>query len=228
MLTWVSAYVIFLLTYKSVKFKEEISMPAKLYDKEQILDACLAVFARHGYEKTSTVMLAEAAGISRSLIFHHFKSKKDLYLSLLDRCFEKGSIEISFDNILEQGDFFEVKEKISNIKFNYYRKNPELYKIIIEAFYNTPEELKMEICEKYGKLINKRDEVMELLFEKVPLRKGVDRKQAFEIIKITLDYFENKYLSDLVEDKELNETYFQNFIEERNGFFDMIRYGIQK
>lgn len=228
MLTWVSAYVIFLLTYKSVKFKEEISMPAKLYDKEQILDACLAVFARHGYEKTSTVMLAEAAGISRSLIFHHFKSKKDLYLSLLDRCFEKGSIEISFDNILEQGDFFEVKEKISNIKFNYYRKNPELYKVIIEAFYNTPEELKMEICEKYGKLINKRDEVMELLFEKVPLRKGVDRKQAFEIIKITLDYFENKYLSDLVEDKELNETYFQNFIEERNGFFDMIRYGIQK
>lgn len=228
MLTWVSAYVIFLLTYKSVKFKEEISMPAKLYDKEQILDACLAVFARHGYEKTSTVMLAEAAGISRSLIFHHFKSKKDLYLSLLDRCFEKGSIEISFDNILEQGDFFEVKEKISNIKFNYYRKNPELYKVIIEAFYNTPEELKMEIWEKYGKLINKRDEVMELLFEKVPLRKGVDRKQAFEIIKITLDYFENKYLSDLVEDKELNETYFQNFIEERNGFFDMIRYGIQK
>lgn len=228
MLTGVSAYVIFLLTYKSVKFKEEISMPAKLYDKEQILDACLAVFARHGYEKTSTVMLAEAAGISRSLIFHHFKSKKDLYLSLLDRCFEKGSIEISFDNILEQGDFFEVKEKISNIKFNYYRKNPELYKVIMEAFYNTPEELKMEICEKYGKLINKRDEVMELLFEKVPLRKGVDRKQAFEIIKITLDYFENKYLSDLVEDKELNKTYFQNFIEERNGFFDMIRYGIQK
>lgn len=203
-------------------------MPAKLYDKEQILDACLAVFARHGYEKTSTVMLAEAAGISRSLIFHHFKSKKDLYLSLLDRCFEKGSIEIDSDNILEQGDFFQVKEKISSIKFNYYRKNPELYKVIMEAFYNTPEELKMEIKEKYGKLIDKRNEVMEQLFEKIPLREGVDRKQAFEIIKLTLDYFENKYLSDLVEDENLNEAYFQNFIKERNGFFDIIRYGIQR
>lgn len=227
-MTGVSAYVIFLLTYQSVKFKEEISMPAKLYDKEQILDACLAVFARHGYEKTSTVMLAEAAGISRSLIFHHFKSKKDLYLSLLDRSFEKGSIAIDVDNMLEQRDFFEVKEKMSNIKFNYYRKNPELYKVVMEAFYNTPEELKIEVNEKYGKLIDKRNEIMEQLFEKVPLRKGVDRKQAFEIIKITLDYFENKYLSDLVEDKDLNEAYFQNFIEERNQFFDMIRYGIQK
>ncbi|MBM7868767.1 AcrR family transcriptional regulator [Clostridium pascui] len=203
-------------------------MPAKLYDKEQILDACLVVFARYGYDKTSTVMLAEAAGISRSLIFHHFKSKKDLYLSLLDRCFEKGSIEIGFDNILGQGDFFEVKEKMSNIKFNYYRKNPELYKVIMEAFYNTPEELKMEIKEKYGKLIDKRNEVMEQLFEKIPLREGVYRKQAFEIIKLTLDYFENKYLSDLVEDENLNEAYFQNFVKERNGFFDIIRYGIQR
>jgi AcrR family transcriptional regulator len=58
-------------------------MPKQLYDKEQILDDCLAVFARHGYEKTSTGMLAEAAGISRALIFHHFNSKKELYLSLL-------------------------------------------------------------------------------------------------------------------------------------------------
>lgn len=51
-------------------------MPLQLYEKEQILDACLEIFARHGYAKTSTGMLAEAAGISKALIFHHFKSKK--------------------------------------------------------------------------------------------------------------------------------------------------------
>ncbi|AOY74624.1 TetR/AcrR family transcriptional regulator [Clostridium formicaceticum] len=203
-------------------------MPTKLYDKEQILNDCLAVFARHGYEKTSTVMLAEAAGISRALIFHHFKSKKELYLSLLDRYFEKGSIEMNFNNMLEQGDFFEVKEKISTVKFNYYKENPELYKVVMEAFYNTPEGLKKEIERRYGEFIDKRDNVLEQLFEKVPLREGVDREQAFKLIKLTLDYFENKYLADLVEDENLNEAYFESFIEERNRFFDMIRYGIQK
>ncbi|MTI46845.1 MAG: TetR/AcrR family transcriptional regulator [Firmicutes bacterium] len=202
-------------------------MPTQLYDKEQILDDCLAVFARYGYEKTSTVMLAKAAGISRSLIFHHFKSKKELYLSLLDRCFEKGSIEMGFSDMLDNDDFFEVKEKISNTKFNYYKKNPELYKVVMEAFYNTPEELKKEIKERYGGLVGKRDKLLEQLFNKIPLREGVDRKDAFKIIKITLDYFENKYLSDLLEDGDLDEGYLKNFIKERNSFLDMIRYGIQ-
>lgn len=202
-------------------------MPTKLYDKEQILDDCLAVFAKYGYDKTSTVMLAESAGISRALIFHHFKNKKELYLSLLDRCFEKGSFEMGFDNMLEQQDFFEAKEKISIIKFNYYKKNPDLYKVVMEAFYKTPEELKMEIEERYGQLIGSRDKVLEQLFNKVPLREGVDSKQAFKLIQITLDYFENKYLSELVEGKALDEAYIQSFIEERNGFIDMIRFGIQ-
>jgi len=203
-------------------------MPTQLYDKEEILETCLTVFARHGYEKTSTVMLAEAAGISRALIFHHFKSKKELYLSLLDKCFEKGSIEMGFNNTLEQQDFFDAKEKISTIKFNYYKENPDLYKVVMEAFYNTPEELKVEIEERYGELISSRDKVLNQLFEKVPLREGVDRKHAFKLIKLTLDYFENKYLKEQAEDKALNETHLQRFIEERNNYLDMIRYGIQK
>lgn len=203
-------------------------MPKKLYDKEEILDTCLSVFAEHGYDKTSTAMLAEASGISRSLIFHHFKSKKDLYLSLLDRCFEKGSMVMGFESVSEDENFFEVKDRISTIKFKYYKENPDLYKIIIEAFYNTPDELKLEIETKYGRLIEERDKVQERLFENVPLRESVDRKEAYKLIKLTLDYFENKYVSELVDNRELNECILENIIEERNSFINMIRYGIQK
>ena len=111
-------------------------------------------------------MLAEAAGISRALIFHHFKSKKGLYLSLLDRCFEKGSMVMGFDSISENQNFFEIKDKISTIKFKYYKKNPELYKVIIDAFYNTPDELKEDIKIKMECCL-KRDK-QEQLFENVP------------------------------------------------------------
>jgi AcrR family transcriptional regulator len=208
--------------------KEVNDMPTQLYDKEQILDACLAVFAHNGYEKTSTVMLAEAAGISRALIFHHFKSKKELYLSLIDRCFEKGKDEIGFGDLLEYDDFFEAKEKFSIIKFNYYRKNLDLYKVVTEAFFTPPEELKGDIEEKYGVLIDNKDKIWKSLFEKVPLRRGVDREQAFELVMLTLDYFENKYLSDFTYDANLNETYLQKFLDERNCFLSMIRYGIEK
>lgn len=203
-------------------------MPLQLYDKDKILDACFNVFARYGYASTSTTMLAEAAGISKALIFHHFRNKKDLYLSVLDRCFEKGKYEMGFDKLLDNQNFFEAKEKSTVTKFNYYKKNPDLMKIIIEAFYATPGELKTEIQDKYGMLLDNNEKEWKCLFEKVPLREGVDREQAFKLIMITLDYFDKKYLSDLDNRNDLEETYLENFLEERNNFLSMIRFGIEK
>ncbi|MBB6214181.1 AcrR family transcriptional regulator [Anaerosolibacter carboniphilus] len=203
-------------------------MPLQLYEKEQILDVCLSVFARHGYVSTSTAMLAEAAGISKALIFHHFKSKKELYLCVLDRCFEKGGIEMGFDNLLEYQDFFEAKEKFSIIKFDYYRKNPDVHKFVREAFFSTPDDLKAEIEEKYGALIAHKDKQLEQLFEKVSLREGVDRSQAFKLVMLTLNHFDDRYISELADNNDLDETYLQSFLDERNSFLNMIRYGIEK
>lgn len=202
-------------------------MPLQLYDKEQILDACLAVFARHGYKNTSTVMLAEAASISKSLIFHHFKNKKELYLSVLDRCIEKARTELGIDVLSEYRDFFEVIDKYSPIKLDYLKKNPDVYRVVREAFYATPDELKVAIEEKYGPLITAKEKVWEQLFEKVTLREGVDRGQAFELIMIVLDHFENKYLSEVTDENDVDETYSQRFLDKMNSFLSMIRYGIE-
>ena len=203
-------------------------MPKKLYDKEQILDACLEVFASHGYDNTSTGMLAEAAGISRTLIFHHFKGKKELYLLLLDRCFEKGKSEMGFDKLPEHEDFFKAKEKFSIIKFKYYKKNPILYKFVIKAFYEMPKELKFEIKEKYGTLIYNKNSMWEQLFKKVKLKEGIDCSKAFQLVMLTLDYCDNKYISKIEDDNNLDELYLEKFIEERNSFLSMVRNGIEK
>lgn len=50
-----------------------------------ILDAALEVFSRHGYNGTSIDEIANAAGISKALIYEHFPSKKELHVSLLER-----------------------------------------------------------------------------------------------------------------------------------------------
>lgn len=203
-------------------------MPLQLYDKKKILDACFQVFARYGYANTSTTMLAEAAGISKALIFHHFKSKKDLYLSVLDRCFEKGRRAMGFDALLENEDFFVAKEKATVTKFRYYKKNPALMRMIREAFYATPDELKTELQDKFGKLLARNERAWQRLFAKVPLREGVDREQAFKLVMLTLDYFDQKYLSQIEQEDDLDETYLDNFLQERNSFLAMIRFGIEK
>lgn len=203
-------------------------MPLQLYDKEKILDACFDVFVRHGYANTSTTMLADAAGISKALIFHHFKSKKELYLSVLDRCIEKGRIEMGFDTLLKNQDFFAAKEKSSIVKFHYHKKNPGLMRIMSEAFYSTPDELKTEIKAKYEAVLANNEKEWKRLFDNVPLRDSVDREQAFRLVMLTLDYFDNKYLLEFEKNKSLDETYLRDFLEERNSFLAMIRFGIEK
>jgi AcrR family transcriptional regulator len=53
--------------------------------RAQILDAAAEVFARRGYEATSIDEVAEAAGISKPVIYDHFDSKKALHIALIDK-----------------------------------------------------------------------------------------------------------------------------------------------
>ena len=53
--------------------------------RQQILDAALQVFAAHGYRAGSMREVARVADMSLSNLMHHFKTKDDLLLALLER-----------------------------------------------------------------------------------------------------------------------------------------------
>ena len=53
--------------------------------RSAILESALEVFSRRGYNGASIDEIAQAAGISKALIYEHFPSKKDLHVSLLER-----------------------------------------------------------------------------------------------------------------------------------------------
>ncbi|MFN2748004.1 MULTISPECIES: TetR/AcrR family transcriptional regulator [Bacillus] len=203
-------------------------MPLQLYEKEQILNACLGVFARHGYSKTSTGMLAEAAGISKALIFHHFQSKKNVYLSVLDDCIEKLKAHLALDDLLQYTDFFAAKEKISLAKLAFFQKYPDVYKVTMDAFYDPPSELKDEIAEKYGEQFAVRNHILKQLFAQVPLKEGVDRDEAFELVMVMMKHFEEKFLAEVPPQRDFDPDYNRRLLEKRSRFLNMIRFGIEK
>ncbi|MDN5742043.1 MAG: TetR/AcrR family transcriptional regulator [Yaniella sp.] len=53
------------------------------YDRQTLVDLCVKVFNRHGYDATSMGMLATELGISKSAIYHHVKTKEDILQSAL-------------------------------------------------------------------------------------------------------------------------------------------------
>lgn len=51
--------------------------------REQILDVASGLFARKGYQGTTTREIAEEAGINEALLFRHFPSKENLYWTMI-------------------------------------------------------------------------------------------------------------------------------------------------
>jgi AcrR family transcriptional regulator len=52
--------------------------------RRQLLAVALRVFAQRGYHTTSMNDLAEAAGVTKPVLYQHFRSKRALYLELLE------------------------------------------------------------------------------------------------------------------------------------------------
>jgi AcrR family transcriptional regulator len=49
-----------------------------------LLDVALGVFAERGFHTTSMNDIAEAAGVTKPVLYQHFRSKRELYLELLE------------------------------------------------------------------------------------------------------------------------------------------------
>lgn len=56
---------------------------------KQILDVSLRLFMERGYEHTSIQnIIDELGGLTKGAIYHHFKSKEDIMLAVIDRLYE--------------------------------------------------------------------------------------------------------------------------------------------
>jgi AcrR family transcriptional regulator len=52
--------------------------------RSQLFDVALALFAERGYAATTMDDIAEAAGVTKPLVYQHFESKRALYLEIMD------------------------------------------------------------------------------------------------------------------------------------------------
>jgi len=53
--------------------------------REQLLDVAAQLFATKGYAGATTAQIAKMAGVTEPIIYRHFKSKRDLFVALIER-----------------------------------------------------------------------------------------------------------------------------------------------
>ena len=57
--------------------------------RKQLLAAALQVFAVHGYHGSSTATIAKEAGISHSYVFKLYPTKEDMFVAVVDFCYNR-------------------------------------------------------------------------------------------------------------------------------------------
>lgn len=68
---------------------ESLLPPQPASSRDKILDVAEALFARRGFAGVGLREVAERVGLGKSSLFHHFKSKAELYLAVLRRVFDR-------------------------------------------------------------------------------------------------------------------------------------------
>lgn len=189
-----------------------------------ILNAAMAEFC-NGYEKASTDAIVKSAGVSKGLLYHYFRSKKDLFSYAYD--YAMKTVMAEFYNLinLDERDILERWRQIALLKMDLMKKHPMIFSFVARASFPDSEDVKNDIIEQQNKLTQ---DVYPKLFYDIDrslFREDIDVDTAISVIIYTIEsYAQNeaspkksaadyygeyeRYLSDLERYTQLFRTCF--------------------
>ncbi len=98
--------------------------------RQALLNAALIVFSQKGYAAARLEDVAEAAGVSRGAIYWHFRSKAELYNTLVGEVWSRGGGVVD-RAIAEGGTFMQVTRRIM-IRLLAYLEEDATYRAVVE------------------------------------------------------------------------------------------------
>lgn len=117
----------------------------KLTEKQaKILEAAIEIFSEKGYSATSTSEIAQRAGVAEGTIFRHYKTKKDLLLSIVGPVVAKLAAPFFIRDFIKLLDtpynrFEDFVKVIARDRLAFMRKNQKLLKVFIQEVPFHPE-----------------------------------------------------------------------------------------
>lgn len=148
----------------------------------RILNAAMKEFAKKGYKNASTNEIVKEAEISKGLLFHYFKNKKELYLFIFDYCLEVLVNDLYKKMDLSERDIIERLRQIAKVKLEMLERYPDIIKFIETAYMEDSVDVKSDIEERIGKLAeNSYGGVFENI-DVTKFKEGIDIDKAINII----------------------------------------------
>ena len=105
--------------------------------REQIMQAAVRLFGRHGFARTTTKEIAQEAGISEGTIYKYFASKQEILFAFLDA--QALQPLASLLDSAAPGDDAELIRRFLEDRLTRWQENAALMKVVFgEALFNRP------------------------------------------------------------------------------------------
>ena len=177
-----------------------------LEKQQRIINAGYKVFSENSYKKAPMSEIASESDISKSLLFHYFKNKKELYMYLWSNSIEITRKSLREYKTLETDDFFEMLKRSLFSKCALMRDYPYMYGFSLKAYYETAPEVKDSIQENFAHFSTASERIV---FEKIDtskFRKDIDLRTMYAEIFYAADgYMLKKYRSDCINPDEIEQ-----------------------
>jgi TetR/AcrR family transcriptional regulator len=100
--------------------------------RESILEAAEEVFAEKGFAGSSMSGIAEKAGVAKSLIYHHFQSKEDLWREVIHQRFSMAALIDKLNSVISEqstGSLMEIAAGPDGF-FQFLRRHPRMVRMM--------------------------------------------------------------------------------------------------
>lgn len=190
--------------------------------QNRILNAAMKEFAKNGYEKASTNEIVKESEISKGLLFHYFKNKKQLFLYLYNYCIDLNMNEFYKKIDLSEPDFFTRLRQTQLIKMELLKKYPEIFKFVEAAYLEDSSEIKQELEARNKELMKSS---VDLLFKDIDTSKfkdDTDIKKVINIVIWTLQGFANEVMTR-EKLSPSNQTNYDDAFLEADEYLNMLK-----
>ncbi len=148
--------------------------------QKKIINAGYRVFSQNCYKKSPMSEIAAEAGISKSLLFHYFHNKRELYLFLWDNCAKVTIQYLTEYECYEQTDLFEMLYKGMQAKLRIMRLYPYMGNFAVKVFYETDSDVCPAIQESYEKFKDIKANKTLLNLDPTQFKEGIDVSMMYQ------------------------------------------------